>query len=194
MFARRRDRCFPKHSTRRPLTNLRLHSGAWSTSGCLTNSASLGMAVLWLLLIGSSATRAEDSITDILARIPALEWPEADLSARMMDGAHRFVERKIAESLPARATLWARDFRSTDAYKASIQPHRERFQTLIGAVDPRLPPNMERYGDDQQPALVSETTHYQVFQVRWPVLEGLSGTALWGHGLDRKSTRLNSSH
>ena len=27
-----------------------------------------------------------------------LEWAEADLSARLMDGAHQFVERKIAES------------------------------------------------------------------------------------------------
>ena len=27
-----------------------------------------------------------------------LDWEEADLSSRLMEGAHRFVERKIAEN------------------------------------------------------------------------------------------------
>lgn len=183
MFARVPDRCFAKQSTGHPLTIRHRHTRVGLNSNSLIDSATLRMAMLWLFLICSCVARGEDNITETLARIPAIEWPEADLSARMMDGAHRFVERKIAESLPARAALWERDFSSTDAYNESILPHRERFQTLIGAVDPRLPPNMERYGDDQHPALVGETTHYQVFQVRWPVLECLSGSALRGHGL-----------
>jgi hypothetical protein len=45
------------------------------------------------------------------------------------------------------------------------QPNRERVRELNGAVDARLPP-------------VAETARYPVFQVRWPVLEGL-----WGSGL-----------
>jgi dienelactone hydrolase len=49
---------------------------------------------------------------------------------------------------------------------------------MIGVVDARLPARMERYGDDQAPALVAETSLYRVHQVRWPVLDGL-----WGCGL-----------
>jgi sugar lactone lactonase YvrE/dienelactone hydrolase len=96
-----------------------------------------------------------------LAQTKPLEWPEADLCARLMDGAHVFVERKIAESVAKRGA-----------------PDREQFKTMIGAADARLPAAMERYGDDKAPALVAETAKYRVHQVRWPVLEGL-----WGCGL-----------
>ena len=44
---------------------------------------------------------------------------------------------------------------------------------MIGAVDPRVPVHMERWGDDQNPALVSEAPSYRIEQVRWPVLEGV---------------------
>ncbi len=39
-----------------------------------------------------------------------LTW-EGDLSERMMDGAHRFVERKIAESIEGRQQYWNARFR-----------------------------------------------------------------------------------
>ena len=115
---------------------------------------------------------------DVLPATKPLDWEEADLSARLMDGAHRFVERKIAESVAKRASLWTRDFSSPEAYTRSVEANRARFQTIIGAVDPRLPAGMERYGDDANPALVAETARYRVEQVRWPVLDGL-----WGAGL-----------
>src|SRR2546430_16168846 len=90
-----------------------------------------------------------------------------------MDGAHRFIERKIEESLAKRSQLWSRDFSSPTAYAKSVQPNRAHFRTIIGAVDPRLPARMERFGDDAHPALIAETSRYQVYQVRWPVLDGL---------------------
>lgn len=96
-----------------------------------------------------------------LAGTKPLEWPEADLSARMMDGANVFVERKIDESIAKRG-----------------KPDREQLKAIIGAVDARLAPSMEHYGDDKAPALVAETAKYRVHQVRWPVLDGL-----WGAGL-----------
>jgi len=107
-----------------------------------------------------------------------LEWEEADLSGRLMDGAHRFVERKISEVPEKRDSLWLRDFSSVDAYRASVAANREHLKIIVGAVDQRLPAAMERYGDDANPALVAETSRYRVEQVRWPVLEGL-----WGAGL-----------
>lgn len=108
----------------------------------------------------------------------ALEWPEEDLSARLMDGAHRFVERMIAESAGKRERRWKRDVSSPESYARSVAPNRERFRKIIGVVDSRLPPRMERYGDDANPALVSETGDYEVYQVRWPVLEGVFGQGL----------------
>jgi dienelactone hydrolase len=106
-----------------------------------------------------------------------LTW-EGDLSVRMMDGAHRFVERKIAESMETRAQYWHRDLSSPAAYEKSIEANRERFRKMIGLVDERVPVVMERFGDEDNPALVAESEGYRVYQVRWPVLEGVSGEGL----------------
>src|SRR2546428_12097956 len=37
---------------------------------------------------------------------------------------------------------------------------------------------MERWGDEDNPALVAETGAYRVYQARWPVLECVSGEGL----------------
>jgi dienelactone hydrolase len=118
-----------------------------------------------------------------LPQTAPLDWPEADLSTRLMDGAHAFAERQIAESVAQRAARWSRDFSSPAAYEKSVEPHRARFQSILGLADPRLPAALERYGDDTQPALVAETARYRVWQVRWPVIEGV-----WGSGLHVEPT------
>ena len=116
--------------------------------------------------------------SDMLPDTRPLEWDEADLSTRLMDGVHRFVERKITESPTHRSALWKRDFSSVEAYIDSVAENREHLRSIMGSVDERLPPAMERYGDESDPALVAETAEYRVYQVRWPVVEGL-----WGCGL-----------
>jgi dienelactone hydrolase len=113
-----------------------------------------------------------------LPQTERLDWPEADLSDRLMTGGHRFVERKIAEAPAQRAKLWARDFSSPQAYAKSVEPNRASLRTILGVVDLRLPAVMERYGDEKNPALVAETERIAIYQVRWPVLDGL-----WGCGL-----------
>src|SRR5881396_2986402 len=128
------------------------------------------------LLIAIPAVAAER--LEVLPQTKPLDWEESDLSSRLMDGAHRFIERQIAESVAKRSQFWARDFSSPAAYARSVQPNRARFQTIIGVVDPRLPARMERFGDDAHPALVAETSRYRVYQVRWPVLDELFGSGL----------------
>ena len=113
-----------------------------------------------------------------LPQTTALEWPEEDLSARMMDGAHRFVERQIADVQARSTRFWKYDRSSAAAWTASVQENRDRLREIIGAVDMRLPARLERFGDDEHPALVAETDRYRVFQVRWPVLDGV-----WAEGL-----------
>ncbi|MBL9213281.1 MAG: hypothetical protein JNL92_22655 [Opitutaceae bacterium] len=125
-----------------------------------------------LLAVGSRAA-------DVLPGTAPLTWPEADLSERLMDGAHQFVERKIGEAPARRAAFWARDFSSAEAYARSVAARRERFRTIIGVVDARLAPGLEQYGDTARPALVAETARYRVWQVRWPVLDGVWGAGLW---------------
>jgi dienelactone hydrolase len=107
----------------------------------------------------------------------ASTW-EGDLSARMLDGMHRFIDRKIGEAPGKREGHWRRDVSGPEAYATSVEPNRKQFARLIGVVDERLPPRMERFGDDENPALVCETLGFNVYQVRWPVLDGV-----WAEGL-----------
>ena len=109
-----------------------------------------------------------------------LTW-EGDLSERMMDGLHVFIERKLADSIKQRPQLWQRNLEAGGDYAASIEPNRQRFAHMIGVVDPRVGsdhPRMERCGADNSPALVAETKQYRIYQVRWPVLDGISGEGL----------------
>ena len=103
---------------------------------------------------------------------------QGELDVRLMDGAHAFVERQIAESRGQRARFWNRDVSSRAAYEASVEVNRQRFRRIIGVADARVPPAMERFGGDDNPALVAETPSYRAFQVRWPVLEGVTGEGL----------------
>ena len=67
----------------------------------------------------------------LFACVPALADPaetlpgirpltdDGDLSKAMLDGLHRFAERKIDASVDTRAKLWNRDTRSREAYEKS---------------------------------------------------------------------------
>ena len=106
-----------------------------------------------------------------------LEGPE-DLSARMMEGLHRFVERKIDQSVESREKLWARDSSSPAAYQRSVDPNRRRFMKIIGAVDPRVSSKLQIVADYGRFSQVASEKGYDISQVRWPVLEGVTGEGL----------------
>lgn len=103
---------------------------------------------------------------------------QGDLADKMMDGLHTYIEGKITHSVKRRARHWSRDFSSPTAYDRSIQPNRDRFKKIIGVVEARVPARMERFGDDNNAALVAETSSYRIYQVRWPVLDGVTGEGL----------------
>ena len=128
-----------------------------------------------LLILFGAVAPAEQGTT--LPGTQPLTW-DGDLSERMMDGAHRFVERKISDSLQTRQKYWKRDLSSAQAYERSIEPNRQRFMKSIGVIDPRVPVVLERFGSDDNPALIAETGAYRIFQVRWPVLDNVSAEGL----------------
>src|SRR5262245_37662052 len=80
-----------------------------------------------------------------------------DLSAKMMEGAHRFLERKLKESVKARERFWKRDGSSAEAYAKSVEPNRERLRTTLGVVDARVPPKLECFAEDDASPRVAET-------------------------------------
>ena len=128
--------------------------------------------------IGPHATNSQPTAAQSLAQTTALEWPEEDLSGRLMDGAHRFVERQIAAMLARADRFWKYDRSSRAAWDASLKGNRDLLREIIGAVDQRAAPALERFGDDENPARVAETHRYRVWQVRWPVLDGMTAEGL----------------
>ena len=72
------------------------------------------LSTIWWLLPFSLI--AQESKVEPLPGTEPLDWPEEDLSERLMDGAHAFVERKIGESKQKRSRFWDYDFSSPDAY------------------------------------------------------------------------------
>ena len=108
-----------------------------------------------------------------------LTW-QGDLSVKMLDGAHKFIEDKIQASISARQKLWNRDFSTSAAYEMSIEPNRQRFMKYIGVVDKSKAQasyntgieekhpdvSMQKIVVDNDPVAVAETDKYIVYQVR----------------------------
>ncbi|MBX6311640.1 MAG: dienelactone hydrolase family protein [Isosphaeraceae bacterium] len=134
------------------------------------------MRVCGFILLLAGVPTLADPVVTLPGTRPLTE--DGDLSRQMLDGLHRFAERQIDQSVAGRAKRWKRDPSSREAYERSIQANRKSFRTIIGVIDPRRPAMMERFGDDDRPALVAEDDTFRVYQVRWPVLEGVHGEGL----------------
>ncbi len=108
-----------------------------------------------------------------------------DLSAQMHEAALRDMQARIADAPRTRAARWRRDASSPAAYERSVAENRARFREIIGLAEgpspiapERVPVVMERFGDDENPALVAETKALRISQVRWPVRSGAHGEGL----------------
>ncbi|MGH7226685.1 MAG: alpha/beta hydrolase family protein, partial [Gemmataceae bacterium] len=129
-----------------------------------------------LLLCLSPCLAAAEEVSHLPGSKP-LDW-KGDLADKMMAGLHADIEARIVQSIDKRPAYWKRDCSSAAVYDKSVEPNRQRFRKAIGVVDPRWRVRMERFGDDDAPALVAETKTYRIYQVRWPVLDGVCGEGL----------------
>ncbi|MGZ4964127.1 MAG: alpha/beta hydrolase family protein [Limisphaerales bacterium] len=105
---------------------------------------------------------------------------DANRSASMVAGIDRYLTRATDESIAGRVTRWHRDLSSVPAYEKSIAPNRESLRKIIGAVDTRVTfSSLDYVSDTTNPAKIAETDSYEIFAVRWPVLEGVHAEGLW---------------
>lgn len=101
-------------------------------------------------------------------------WSEEDISAHILDGAHRFVDREIQEAIQRREKRVA-----ATASAESLSALRKRLQQLVGIVDERVPSAaFEKFGTGDRPGLVAENADFRIWQVRWAVLP-----SYWAEGL-----------
>ena len=105
---------------------------------------------------------------------------QGDLSAQMIAGIGRFLDRQTDAAVQARAECWLADLSGDRAaYEKSVQPNRERLARMIGLIDPRVAgTDVEYVGSVGMPAKVAETDRFTAFAVRWHALEALQGEGL----------------
>jgi dienelactone hydrolase len=101
-----------------------------------------------------------------------------DFAKVMVEGIDRYLTKQTELAAKQRAKLWKPDFSSVSAFNRSVQPNRDRFRRIIGAIDERLPVTMTKLATVEQPSLVAQTKSYKVYAVRWTVLPGMHGEGL----------------
>ena len=146
----------------------------------MTRKAFFPTLAVLILLLGSTVARQEGPRESTgLPGTEPLEWKE-DIAARMVDGIHRFLLRRIKASDSSRGRYWKRDFQSPSRYVTSVEPNRERFRKIIGVVDSRETfTALQLVSSTETPSLVAETERFKVHAVRWPVLEGVFAEGLY---------------
>ncbi len=131
-----------------------------------------------IFLVSSSPAQ---EATTLPATLP-LDWTDEDFSARVMDGAHAFVEAEIAETLltPPAFPL------DEEERKTFVEASRLALREKLGVVDDRLPPRLEfisrdpvSFEGEPSTARVAEGPGFSVYQVRWPVLEDFYAEGLY---------------
>jgi dienelactone hydrolase len=103
---------------------------------------------------------------------------QGDLSALMVSGIDRFLDKQTQRVAQSRDQLWHWDFSDTASFNHSVSLKREELLHILGATDTRLEPGLESLtGAKLQPLLV-ETGSYTIRAVRWQVLEGMEAEGL----------------
>jgi cephalosporin-C deacetylase-like acetyl esterase len=104
---------------------------------------------------------------------------EGDLAAKMVEGIDRHLLRALGASGAERQARWQADLSSAEAYGRSLAAARQRFRTLIGAVDARAAvraPALDASLDHS--AVVARGPGYRVLAVRWQVFDGAEAQGL----------------
>jgi dienelactone hydrolase len=140
----------------------------------------LHQTLLALLLLGSSCSFALgiEPKKEVLPRAKPLTL-EGDLAERMLEGAHRFLDRKLAETLVRRSNYWEKGLSSPKNKGRFLDENRKELARILGVTEKRIP--------FETPSLTATTTRsakvatgsgYEILAVRWPVLKGISGEGL----------------
>ncbi len=110
---------------------------------------------------------------------------EGDLAERMLDGAHRYLDRKLQETERERAEAW-----KAGKDRPQFQEEaRKELGRILGTQDARTPfeaPSL--VSTTKRPARVAKGAGYEVFVIRWPTLEGTFGEGLLLEPVGRKPT------
>ena len=103
-----------------------------------------------------------------------------ELRSQMIGGMFNYLEQELESTSINREQHWNRNYSSAKEYVESVTSNRERFKKITGITDKRKQfEELMLMESTVQKALVVQTDNYAVYRVKWPVLEGITGTGLW---------------
>src|SRR5947208_8988951 len=76
---------------------------------------------------------------------------DGDLSLKMVEGIHKYLDREIAAAPKNRDELWKAN------KDEPLEAKRKRLRAILGVIDERVKPNLEYVGGPGKPTLLSET-------------------------------------
>ncbi|MDE0577077.1 MAG: dienelactone hydrolase family protein, partial [Opitutales bacterium] len=136
--------------------------------------------LLALLLLGSSVSLSLgiELRKEVLPGTKPLTL-EGDLAERMLEGAHRFLDRKLAETLVRRSNHWEKGLSSPKNKESFLADNRKELARILGVTDERIPfESLSLMSTTSRTAKVATGSGYEVLAIRWPVLEGVFGEGL----------------
>ncbi|MFO0792324.1 MAG: dienelactone hydrolase family protein [Pirellulales bacterium] len=140
------------------------------------NIVCAGLAAISLAVAAPCA--AEESTASPLAGTQPLHVDDP-LDELMVDGISQFAIRELEGSQDLRDKSWAAAKKSKVAFVKEVELRRERFRTLLGAVDPREAASgfqlFAEVGDD---GAVGRSGSATAYAVRWRVMTGITGEGL----------------
>ncbi len=105
--------------------------------------------------------------------------------SQMIEGIFAYFEHELELAPIKRERRWNRNYISEAEYIKSIASNRDRFKKITGLVDERKEvEGLILMESTLQKALVVQTDKYAVYNVKWPVLEGVTGVGLWVEPLE----------
>jgi len=128
--------------------------------------------------------------TFAVSSVTAAPWPEilpgtqrltmsGDIADQQVASVDRFLLDEIARSVETRIKYWERDTSSPLKYSASVQSNRGRLAHILGVRMERLKySGPEIIHTTEKSPLVGRGSNFEVYAIRWPVLEGVNGEGL----------------
>nr|MDQ3332666.1 dienelactone hydrolase family protein [Planctomycetota bacterium] len=108
-----------------------------------------------------------------LPNVKPLDW-EGDIASRLVDAADAFLLRELDRAEAGRDELAA----DGGELETSLHRRRERLAKMLGVRDERVPTSIELVTTVERDPRVGIGDGYQVYQVRWPALDGITGEGL----------------
>ncbi|MBX3257089.1 MAG: hypothetical protein KF862_23335 [Chitinophagaceae bacterium] len=101
-----------------------------------------------------------------------------DLSAKMVEGIHRFLQQETEKKAVQRASRWQRDFSSVTAFDQSVSGQRALLKARLGIAEERVEPAMQIITRNNLTAATIVQKGYTISAVQWRVLDHLSAEGI----------------